>query len=93
MQSIGDTNEKLNNQIEASNEKNSEQDGLIEKTKTGLEATNSNLQITSQALDNFKQQTTASISQLNGKFFTSRDAARSCRTVGRKKLVMGFLVF
>ena len=68
MQSIGDTNEKLNNQIKASNEKNSEQDGLIEKTQTGLEATNSNLQITSQALDNFKQQTTASISQLDGKF-------------------------
>ena len=72
MQSIGDTNEKLNNQIEASNEKNSEQDGLIEKTKTGLEATNSNLQITSQALDNFKQQTTASISQLNGKFLKKK---------------------
>ena len=69
MQSIGDTNEKLNNQIKASNEKNSEQDGLIEKTKTGLEATNSNLQITSQALESFKQQTTASISQLNGRVF------------------------
>ena len=69
MQSIGDTNEKLNNQIKASNEKNSEQDGLIEKTKTGLEATNSNLQITSQALESLKQQTTASISQLNGRVF------------------------
>ena len=72
MQSIGDTNEKLNNQIKASNEKNSEQDGLIEKTKIGLEATNSNLQITSQALESFKQQTTASISQLNGRVFLKK---------------------
>ena len=68
MQSIEDTNEKLNTQIKASNDKNSEQDGLIEKTKAGLEATNSNLQITNNNFDNFKQQTTASISQLNGKF-------------------------